>query len=369
MRRFLSFLFILLVCVVCAPNCCSAGPLPEDGSLLAAAKSREAAIADHLKHYRMYLQGTYELKGYFSGSDRKGNPDYTGTVRIWEAGGQMNVEWTWANGGAQGVGMLGIPCYHEGQVQQVLFSVGTLGRDKNVGVAVYNLDTTGGRDGIVSVTLGGEWKSAGRSGYERLERRAFKGGAQVPGGYINFHLVVAKGDYAKMKEMVGADPSLVNKKDPGGATALSYVAGNGNIEAAKFLISKGADVNAGSPLRNAAREGRRDMIEFLLSQGATLKSGRNTVLMEAVGRGHRNVAELLVSRGEDVNAVDEDGWSVLMHATGSPDINMEVVRFLVLKGARVNYKNKKGETALKFANTLPGHEDIIEFLEQHGAKE
>jgi len=48
------------------------------------------------------LPGTYALEGYFSGSDRKGKPDYLGTVKIRETGGELSVEWTWADGGAQG---------------------------------------------------------------------------------------------------------------------------------------------------------------------------------------------------------------------------------------------------------------------------
>jgi len=369
MKRLLCTLSILL-CL--SAGVCFAGPLQESGALLAAAKSREGAIAELLTHYRTYLPGTYTLKGYFSGSDRKGKPDYSGTVKIRETGGEIKVEWTWANGGATGVGMLGIPCYHEGQEKQVIFSVGTMGRDRNVGVAVYNLYMNRGRNSFFNIALSGEWKSAGRSGYELLERRSFEGGAQVPEGYVEFHMIVAQGDYARMKTMVEKDPSLVKKKDPGGATALTYVAGKGNMEAAKFLISKGADVNEGSPMTSAASEGRREMMEYLLSQGATLKSrrgGGNTILMEAASRGHRNVVELLVSKGEDVNAVDENGWSVLMHATGSPDISLEMVKFLVSRGARVTYKNKKGETALKFAHTLPGHQDVIDFLQKAGAKE
>jgi len=47
--------------------------------------------------------------------------------------------------------------------------VGTLGRDKNVGVAVYRVRKGQGRGSEVTMTLSGEWASAGRSGFEVLE--------------------------------------------------------------------------------------------------------------------------------------------------------------------------------------------------------
>ncbi|MGH9764929.1 MAG: ankyrin repeat domain-containing protein, partial [Blastocatellia bacterium] len=73
-----------------------------------------------------------------------------------------------------------------------------------------------------------------------------------------------------------------------------------------------------------------------------------TVLMTAVGEGD-NVkgAELLLDRGVDVNAVNDDGDTALMNAAvyGS----QLCVELLIRRGANVNARNKQGMTALKAA--------------------
>ena len=48
----------------------------------------------------------------------------------------------------------------------------------------------------------------------------------------------------------------------------------------------------------------------------------DTPLLWAAGFGHKEVAELLIGKGADVNAKDRIGWSVLDYATrlGQPEI-------------------------------------------------
>ena len=48
--------------------------------------------------------------------------------------------------------------------------------------------------------------------------------------------------------------------------------------------------------------------------------------------------------------------------------NLEVVKYLIDKGADVNSKPMNGFTALKMAQ-MRGHEEMVELLKAHGAKE
>jgi ankyrin repeat protein len=69
----------------------------------------------------------------------------------------------------------------------------------------------------------------------------------------------------------GVDPNETNGM---GMTTLHILAGEGTVEAASWLLDRGADINTrdrefdSTPLAWAARAGREDMVRFLLSRGA-----------------------------------------------------------------------------------------------------
>ena len=78
-------------------------------------------------------------------------------------------------------------------------------------------------------------------------------------------------DIAQLLIDHGVDPNETNGM---GMTALHIVAGQGTVDAARWLLDRGADINArdrefeSTPLAWAARAGREDMVRFLLSRGA-----------------------------------------------------------------------------------------------------
>ena len=97
----------------------------------------------------------------------------------------------------------------------------------------------------------------------------------------------------------------VDARDTDGFTLLIKAASKGNKKLIKFLIKKGADVDA-----VAYYEGR-------------------TALMLAACYGHKEIVELLIKNGADVNAKDEDGWTALTWAVMFK--REEVVKFLLPK--------------------------------------
>ena len=78
-------------------------------------------------------------------------------------------------------------------------------------------------------------------------------------------------DIAQMLLDNGVDPNETNGM---GMTALHIVAGQGAVEAARWLLDRGADIHAhdgefeSTPLAWAARASRADMVRYLLSRGA-----------------------------------------------------------------------------------------------------
>ena len=105
------------------------------------------------------------------------------------------------------------------------------------------------------------------------------------------------------------------------AQTLHQAAVNGDIETAKQLISKGANVNqkavGGTPLHMAAERGHKDIVELLIQNGAEVnaKGTQNwTPLHLAATAGKQDVVEFLISKGADVNAMDLDGHTPLWWA-------------------------------------------------------
>ena len=91
----------------------------------------------------------------------------------------------------------------------------------------------------------------------------------------------------------------------------------GNIEAVKQHIAAGTDVNVKddaygglTPLQMAAGEGQKEIAELLIAKGADVNAKYDrgwTPLLWAAREGHKEIAELLIAKGADVNAKVEGG--------------------------------------------------------------
>lgn len=143
-------------------------------------------------------------------------------------------------------------------------------------------------------------------------------------------------------------------------TAKTMVRVTGMLQAGVFLLMLGwlAGATAGVEdvaLRSATSAGDTKAVLALLSRGADVngKSPDNggTALMLAAMGGKREMAELLLDNGADVNAMSRDGNTALMFAVlfGHRD----VVQLLVEHGADTKIKNKLGGTALTVSSAKP----------------
>jgi len=181
----------------------------------------------------------------------------------------------------------------------------------------------------------------------------------------------------------------VNEKEKlRGTTALMWAAANSNTDAARLLISKGADVSARSgtlpPGRNRIEDfingrgitfegvkpssdpkeqakedailakeravAKRSLAAFPLEKAAKPAArqwGGLTPLQFAVREGSMETAKVLVDSGADVNQRSEFGWTALLVATQNRYYKIGV--FLLDHGADPNIANEGGWSPLYLA--------------------
>jgi serine/threonine protein kinase len=125
-----------------------------------------------------------------------------------------------------------------------------------------------------------------------------------------------------------------------------------------------------TPLLLAASLNRKDMTEILLERGAEVNAkdslGR-TALHVAVSRRHSEVAELLLTEGADANVKDvEHGWAPLHAAAYNGD--SKTAESLIANGADLSVKDAKmGRTPLHVA-AANGDSKMTELLIANGAR-
>lgn len=183
-------------------------------------------------------------------------------------------------------------------------------------------------------------------------------------------------------------PSLVKKgfninreHEEDGMTPLISACSESDLEHIKALVEAGADVNYQSMSYEAKDPDicytkiSPKYYEFylhpkradgMLTEQDTHHYGPGwSALMEACRQGNLEVVKYLVKKGANINAKNKFGWTPLMIACELG--HSEIVDFLLKNGARINEKNKVKETALLIA-CKNGHKDIIMKLIKNNAK-
>ncbi len=146
---------------------------------------------------------------------------------------------------------------------------------------------------------------------------------------------------AEVNKLLEAKKDDAKAMIPGRGSALMAASEENCADAARALISAGADVNAGFP-------------------------GAGTPLSLAAANHAMPVAQLLLNRGADVNANVPGFDTPLVAAAKEGDLDM--VKLLVEHGANVNKVSRtgSGQSALKMAERH-GNDEVATYLRSKGA--
>ncbi|KAI1737169.1 ankyrin repeat-containing domain protein [Xylaria scruposa] len=144
-------------------------------------------------------------------------------------------------------------------------------------------------------------------------------------------------------------------------TPLVYAAGNGHEAVSVYDCSR-------TPLANATSNGHEAIVQLLLNKGADTDAKDDdswTPLIYAAGYGHKAIVQLLLDKGADVDAEDNDGQTPLSRAAENG--HKAIVQLLLDKGADVDAEDNDGRTPLFWA-TENEHHAMKELLKSHGAE-
>ena len=177
---------------------------------------------------------------------------------------------------------------------------------------------------------------------------------------VDFYDAIRKGDFEKVKKIVEADKSIVNKAEEKQElvsecscgivlyTPLYIAISNDKDDIAKYFIDNGANLEATSApekmtsLHCACKKRNLDMVEYLVEKGASVHTERG---------------------GPIAFLHDRKAYGTpLFYAVDSP----EIITFLISKGADPNVESVLNYTPLTFAAT-DGDIASVKALVQGGA--
>ncbi len=157
--------------------------------------------------------------------------------------------------------------------------------------------------------------------------------------------------------------------------SITRSAGKGDLEKLKEFVESGIDVNAkgndkfhSPPLVIAAGNGHTDIVVYLISKGADVNAYNDigfTALINTARYGvDIRIAEMLIEAGADVNrqSFTKGGETALMLAVEYR--HNEMVKYLLSKKADVKIMTKFGKKALDYAVY---DSDMIRMLISNGA--
>ena len=168
------------------------------------------------------------------------------------------------------------------------------------------------------------------------------------------HEAAKQGDLIAMQALLKEDTELLDAGDRRDRTPLYTAIESGQTQAAKFLIEKGANLEAddfskGRPLQFAIEKNRRDIVWAMLQKGAnpnTVGRTKDSAPILMAG-GDIELVGWLLDHGANIEGGSRSGTTPLIAAAATGNLRMVV--FLLGRGAAIDAAANNRETALDAA--------------------
>ncbi len=238
---------------------------------------------------------------------------------------------------------------------------------------------------------------ASEEGYKEIAKLLIDGGANVNAtnkSKVTALMWASQKGYKEIVQLLIEAGANVNAKDEDEETALVFAFRGNHEEIVELLIQEGADVyvkdcRGFTTLMWASKRKHKKIVEILIKAGVEInakdKYGQTALIFAFPTRlgetllqafidiinnvdlvsnssegNEKEILEMLIEAGADVNAKDDWGNTALIKACKSG--YKKIVELLLYYEADVNAKNDWGNTALMVASER-GHEEIVQLLE------
>ena len=212
------------------------------------------------------------------------------------------------------------------------------------------------------------------------------------------HEAAKSGNVERFQTLLARDKDI-DLVDNEGFTPLFWACFSGKIKMVNYLIRKGCDPNYTKnrlrPIHGAAINGYKEVLKILLKNGVDVDSREfcsdRTPLHWAAQEGRIDAGRYLIEQGANINKLNKSGETPLRIAIGEDNIDfvktlckfhvdinkyatrasalilacaynrIEIVRFLIERGANINIRNEDNETPLFFA-ARHGSKELVNLL-------
>ncbi|WAX94270.1 ankyrin repeat domain-containing protein [Aminobacter sp. NyZ550] len=170
--------------------------------------------------------------------------------------------------------------------------------------------------------------------------------------------------------MIGASAALWLVALPAQANELGDLVRSGDVAAVTAALDRGAavdEIDGVTALYIACETGNAALAELLITRGADVNrpvSWQRTPLYAATKAGFADIVKLLLGHGADPNQLAKA--QTPLHVAAEAGC-LACVTYLVEAGADVNALTSNGSPPIHLAK-LAGHDDVVAYLNSHGAQ-